>query len=218
MKHKIMKSINSMLTDRVLGILAVFIVFLLIIDISVELSPSQMFFVHALDGVVILVFAISYLSRLSLAESKWDFVRSGWNILDLLIIMLPIFSLLPLITGFIVYSPMLRLARVARTFRPAITAIRVAGTLPNTVIVRIPPEHSKDWRKLCEFNEASDEDLILELIKSELVKRFGKEKTAYKRIEIAADEISRNLGKDRLEEFSKQIELLAKKLVERQEG
>jgi len=83
------------------------------------------------------------------------------------------------------------------------------------VVLNIPDEWEDEWEKLLELYGASDEDLAWELLKDELAVITGKkEKEAYERMEKAAREVHTNLGPDYLDKFSREIELLAKKLVE----
>jgi len=82
-------------------------------------------------------------------------------------------------------------------------------------MITIPDEWEDEWMKLLELYSTSDEDLLWQLIKDELTVISGKkEKDAYERIEAAAREIQRSLGADHLDQFSREVELLAKKLIE----
>lgn len=83
------------------------------------------------------------------------------------------------------------------------------------VVLTIPDEWEDEWKKLLELYGLSDEDLAWDLIKDEIAVISGKkEKEAYGRIESAVREIHRSLGGEYLDRFSREIEILAKKLLE----
>lgn len=91
--------------------------------------------------------------------------------------------------------------------------------LSRKIVFTIPDKWEDTWKKLSELYGVSDEDLLWELVKDEVVVVSGKaEKKAYERIEAAAREIHRELGADYLDRFSREVELLAKKLVESMVG
>ena len=217
-RTKILELIDSILSDRVLGILALVMALLVIVELSVEVGPLSRILIRSIDWAIVLIFAMSLATRFTLSDSKRNFFRSSWNILDLIIVIFPFVGLLPLVPAFVVYAPVLRLCRTVRMLRPVVMGIRIANALPNTIVVQIPPELAENWRKLCELHRASEDDLVLEMIRSELERRFRAERDAHERIRKAAEEIHRTLGKDRLEKFSREIELLAKKLIEQSGG
>ena len=87
--------------------------------------------------------------------------------------------------------------------------------MPRKVEILIPDEWEKTWRKLLKLYELKDHELVLELIKDEVSVIAGeRERKSYERMEAAAKEVNRNLGSECLDQFSREVELLAKKLVE----
>lgn len=91
--------------------------------------------------------------------------------------------------------------------------------MPRKIVFTVPDKWEDAWKKLLELYGVSDEDLLWELIKDEVALISGKtEKGAYERIEAAAREIHRELGADYLDGFSREVELLARKLVESMVG
>lgn len=87
--------------------------------------------------------------------------------------------------------------------------------MPRKVDILIPDEWEKTWLKLLKLYNLKDHELVLELIKDEVAVIAGeRERKAYERMEAAAKEVNRNLGAECLDQFSREVELLAKKLVE----
>ena len=81
--------------------------------------------------------------------------------------------------------------------------------------MEIPDEYLDNWKKLQELYGLEDDKLLWKLIEDEISVMIGKkEKDAYERIEAAIREVHKVLGKEALEEFSRHIEILAKKLIE----
>lgn len=93
---------------------------------------------------------------------------------------------------------------------------RVGG---HEVKFRIPAKWEKNWAQLLKFSGKSEQELVLDLIEDEVVMMGSKEeKDSYDRMEDAAKEVHENLGADGLSRFSKEVRLVAKKLVEATRG
>lgn len=91
--------------------------------------------------------------------------------------------------------------------------------ISNKVEFEIPDELKEDWEKLLETSGMNESELLFDLIEDELtVMKTGKEKESYDRMEDAAREVHENLGSEGLERFSEEVRLIAKKLVESEEG
>lgn len=87
--------------------------------------------------------------------------------------------------------------------------------MAHEVKFRIPDEWEKNWRRLVEISGKSEQELVLDLIEDEVTLMATKEeKDSYDRMESAAREVHKHLGREGLEQFSKEVRLLAKKLVE----
>jgi len=87
--------------------------------------------------------------------------------------------------------------------------------MPRRVFVEIPDEYLDNWRKLQELYGLEEDKLLWKLIEDEINVMVSKrEKDAYERIEAAIREIHKVLGEEALEQFSRHIEILAKKLIE----
>jgi hypothetical protein len=211
----------SVFNEKLMGSLALLAIFLLYIDLAMPLGLEWRSMLWAIDWGIIAIFGAEYLVKLYFADKKVHYVKDAWNILNLLIVTIPLLTFVPGIVGGLVYSPILRLARVFRVlpgvFRTLLFAVRaggeVKGWLPYTVILTIPEEWRDSWKKLREAYSANDEELAWLLLKERLEQIYGKSEP-YARLVSAAREIETNLGLKSLHDFSRQVELLAKKLVE----
>lgn len=208
--------VDAIFGERILLFLSTLAVPLLLIDIFTPLNPIQQFIIQVIDWGIIAVFFLEYLSKLYAADSKSLYVRNGWNMLSIIIIVLPFFGLITS-SYFLFYSPVLRMLRVTRILLFTVKAGGEArALLPNTVLVTIPAELLEGWEKLREKYEASDEDLAYLLLKNEVMKTQSPETNPYLRLESAGREIEQTAGLEALDAFSREVELLGKKLVERQ--
>jgi hypothetical protein len=87
------------------------------------------------------------------------------------------------------------------------------------VCFEIPDERIHEWEQLMVIYGVSESELAWLLIKDELAVIGGeKEREAYERMEAAARQVYKVLGSDYLDQFSREVELVAKKLVEHVEG
>ncbi len=123
----LIKRVSNIFHPMVMGILAIGTVPLLLLDRAGTLSPVGKAVVSALDWTVVAFFFGEYTSKLVLAKSRWQFVRSPWRLLDLLIIILPFVGLgMGLRSGsnYLASSPMLRLLRLGRALIFATKGIR----------------------------------------------------------------------------------------------
>ncbi|MBI4198966.1 MAG: ion transporter [Chloroflexi bacterium] len=115
------RRIDKLFNPAVMGLLALAIVPLLLLDLSAKLTPTGSTVTTVLDWVVIAVFAAEYGARLSIAESKVHFVISPWHLLDLVVVLTPFVGLgvraaVGASNSVLTASPLLRLLRFARLF------------------------------------------------------------------------------------------------------
>jgi Mg2+ and Co2+ transporter CorA len=122
--------------------------------------------------IIIGLFALEYLVHLALAEDRLAFVRNPWRIVDLVIIVAPLVSLLPVAPDFLRSSPALRVLRLARIILFGARARRglsaeeemgVAPAAPSTplaVSALFPGEaqpRPADWSTLVRWSAKPDE-------------------------------------------------------------
>ncbi|MEE6651384.1 potassium channel family protein [Limosilactobacillus pontis] len=93
----------SIAYNAVMAVLAVISITLIVLDYAKEIKITAMPY-NAIDNGILIIFAIDYFSRLTLAKDKWEFFKN--NIFDLL-------SIIPA-TG---VSSFFRIARIGRLLR-----------------------------------------------------------------------------------------------------
>lgn len=93
----------SITYNAVMAVLAVISITLIVLDYAKEIKITAMPY-NAIDNGILIIFAIDYFSRLTLAKDKWEFFKN--NIFDLL-------SIIPA-TG---VSSFFRIARIGRLLR-----------------------------------------------------------------------------------------------------
>lgn len=106
--------IEEILNDAVLGFLALLSLFLMVAPSVFSLRSSGMDALFGVEYFIICLFALEYLAALSLAPERLRFVRNRWRVLDLLIIVVALFALLPAGPNLLRNSPVLRLLRLGR--------------------------------------------------------------------------------------------------------
>lgn len=102
----------SDLAEAVVTALSILFVGLLLAEFALELSPAQSRWVSLAGWVIWLVFALDFVLRLAVAESKARFLRSNW--LTLIAVLLPAFRVF-------------RIARAVRVVRSLRLARLVTG-------------------------------------------------------------------------------------------
>lgn len=79
----------------------------------------------------------------------------------------------------------------------------------------IPDEWEDKWRRLLDLYGVNESELVLKLIEDEVMVMEAKaEREAYERIEKAARMVYEIAGRNGLEFFAKEIELIARKVTE----
>jgi Mg2+ and Co2+ transporter CorA len=114
-KRELRNSVNMVLPDGLMLILAILMIPIVIIPLVIVLPPSIEAFLHFVDYVIIGAFAIEYFLKAALAKNVIRHILNPWHLLDLLIIILPVFDFLQVFaSGFGRTSPLLRLLRITR--------------------------------------------------------------------------------------------------------
>jgi Mg2+ and Co2+ transporter CorA len=113
-KKSLRERIDQVLPDSLMIALALVMLPIVVIPLFVHLPASMEKTFHSLDYTIIAIFVIEYFLKLAVAQNIVKFIFNPWRLLDLLVIVLPIFDLLQLAGGFGRWSPILRLLRLTR--------------------------------------------------------------------------------------------------------
>jgi Mg2+ and Co2+ transporter CorA len=106
--------VNRILPDGLMIILAIIMVPVVIIPLFTDLPESIAQTFGFADYTIIAIFVLEYFLKLIAARDIRKHVLNPWRLLDLLIIVLPLFDLLQMVEGFGKWSPLLRLLRLTR--------------------------------------------------------------------------------------------------------
>jgi len=113
------RKVNLVLSDGFMIFLAVLMVPLIILPLAFpDMVDELLNFLTFSDIVILLIFVLEYFIKLGLAKDKWAHFKDPWHLLDLVIIIIPLFELTPIFVwlGYDLggKSPLLRLLRLAR--------------------------------------------------------------------------------------------------------
>jgi Mg2+ and Co2+ transporter CorA len=125
--------VESVFSDRFMIFLSLLLVPIILLPFIFQLSPNVLAFLEICDWVIVVLFVTEYITRLYVAENRWEHFKSPWHIVDLIIIILPFVQYLPVITISITGSPslLLRLLRIPRAFAVGSRAIASRRTNHN---------------------------------------------------------------------------------------
>lgn len=104
-----------------MAFLALLLVPIIVLEFVVALSPAEYDFLEICDWTIIVLFILEYTTKLYLARNRWNYFKSPWHLLDLVIVTIPFIQFLPFLglklTGSAVL--LLRLLRLPRVFAAA---------------------------------------------------------------------------------------------------
>ena len=104
--------VNLVLPDGLMIVLALVMVPIVVIPLFVDLPKSIDGFLKAADYTILGIFVIEYFLKAALARNIREHVLNPWHLLDLLVIVLPLFDLVQVFEGGLGRSsPLLRLLR-----------------------------------------------------------------------------------------------------------
>jgi len=147
-RRDLREAVESVFSDRFMIIMSLLIIPILILPIAFDLSPEVLSFLDICDWVIIAIFVAEYFSKLFLAKNRYTHFKSGWHLLDLLIITLPFVQFAPIFGIGTSGSPslLLRLLRLpralavgGRTFGGRMRAHSMASVeqeMPNEMLIR----------------------------------------------------------------------------------
>jgi Mg2+ and Co2+ transporter CorA len=120
------EAIDSILSDRFMAFLSILLIPIILLPLFVSLSDTDLSFLEICDATIILFFVVEYATKLYLAKVRWDYFKSPWHILDLVVIALSFVSYVPLV-GLSGKGSAVLLARLLRLPRALTVAGRTAG-------------------------------------------------------------------------------------------
>jgi len=116
-RRRIRETVNQLLPDSLMIFLAVIIAPVVLVPIFVTLPASWDATFKVVDYTILAIFILEYFLKTVFARDVWRHIINPWHLLDLLIIVLPLVSLLPVFASdFGLSFPVLRLVRLARVF------------------------------------------------------------------------------------------------------
>jgi Mg2+ and Co2+ transporter CorA len=87
------QTVNDVFCEQVMGTLALLLIPILLLSDFASLPAALMSFLSILDIAIWLFFILEYVCRLIVAEERWKHFTSPWNILDLIIVGVPVVAL-----------------------------------------------------------------------------------------------------------------------------
>lgn len=140
-KKGLRDKVNLVLPDGLMIVLALIMVPLVVVPLLIDLPESVAEALTFADYTILGIFVSEYLLKTALAKDIRRRVLNPWHLLDLLVIVLPLFDFLQVFVGGIGRSsPMLRLLRVARVV--AVSGRVVDRTKRRSPIVMEAPSKS----------------------------------------------------------------------------
>lgn len=105
---------SVLLSDAVLGFLALLSFFLIFMPSVFLLSDSEILVLEAVEYLIISLFVLEYSTAFFKSPDKGDFLVNPWRLVDALIIVLALAALLPGVPELLKNAPVLRAFRVMR--------------------------------------------------------------------------------------------------------
>ena len=107
----------STFSDRLMTELALLLIPTTLLPLLFPFSPVSLMIFHLINLIVVVVFVLEYILKLSVAKPHWKYILDPWHILDLAIILFAAIDFFPFVPvkGWRA-SPLLRLLRLARVF------------------------------------------------------------------------------------------------------
>jgi Mg2+ and Co2+ transporter CorA len=143
-------AVDAILSDRFMALLSILLLPIILLPLFVSLSDNDLSFLEICDVTIIFFFVVEYASKLYLAKVRWDYFKSPWHILDLIVVILSFISYVPLV-GISNKGSAVLLVRLLRLPRAFTVAGRTVGSrihgeeeekqveekLPETMIRRV---------------------------------------------------------------------------------
>ncbi len=114
-KKALRDKVNRVLPDGLMIVLAIVMIPVVVIPLLVDLPKSISSSFVLADYTILGIYIIRFILKATLAEDFRKYILNPWHILDLIIVILPLFDFLQLFAaGIGRYSPLLRLLRISR--------------------------------------------------------------------------------------------------------
>jgi Mg2+ and Co2+ transporter CorA len=128
------EKVDDVFSDKFMIFLSVILVPIILLPFAVPLNATILNFFGICDDIILILFITEYISKLYLAQNRWNHFKSPWHIVDLIIVALPFIQFIPLTglsnTGS--WSLLLRLLRLPRAL--AVGGRAVAGRRNNVSV------------------------------------------------------------------------------------
>ena len=146
--------VNSVFSDKFMILLSVIIIPIILSYYIFKLTPAEESFLSIIDWIIVILFVVEYVSKLYLAQNRWQHFKSPWNLVDLFIIAVPFVQLTQVFSVGLQGHPslLLRLLMIPRTFaiggRAAIgrrqkkLPAAIPSEQPETVIMRVDSDRT----------------------------------------------------------------------------
>jgi Mg2+ and Co2+ transporter CorA len=115
-REDLRETVNNVLSDKFMAFLSLVIIPIILLPLFIDLPDDVLHFLELCDWLIIGIFIIEYTSKLYLAKDRWRHFKSGWHLLDLVIIVTPFIQFIPFLGISTIGSPslLLRLLRLPR--------------------------------------------------------------------------------------------------------
>jgi Mg2+ and Co2+ transporter CorA len=198
-RKNLRETVNLILPDGLMIVLAIVMIPLAIIPLFIDLPHSIAQAFHFADYTILGIFVIEYFLKLAAARDIRKYVLNPWHLLDLLVIVLPLFDFLALAGGFGRWSPILRLLRLARVAAVGGRAVdrKIKHHSPE-IIEYTPEKPPMNVRVVDRDMDNSSEGIVLNQV-GELLNNISQTWIDISSVaESNLDELSRTLGIPRL--------------------
>ena len=74
--------VNSVFNDKFMIALSVVILPIILVSYFFRLTPQEQSFLNIVDGVIVILFVVEYVSKLYLAQNRWQHFKSPWHLVQ----------------------------------------------------------------------------------------------------------------------------------------
>lgn len=138
-RQDLRETINTILSDKFMAFLSLVMIPIILLPLFMDLPVDVLHFMESCDWLIIGIFIVEYFSKLYLSKHRWAHFKSGWHLLDLLIIIFPFVQFIPGLGTVGSPSLLLRLLRLPRVI--AVGGRAVAGRMRSA---EAPPEEEME--------------------------------------------------------------------------
>jgi Mg2+ and Co2+ transporter CorA len=163
-RANIRELVDSVFSDKFMIFLSLIMIPLILVPLTFQLDSAILSFLDICDWILVILFVSEYVSKLCVAENRWQHFKSRWHLVDLVIVVLPFIQYLPLLEFTITGSPslllrLLRLPRALAVGSRAVAGRRISNNIsfdggeagPPTIIRQVDSDltkHNLTWDEL----------------------------------------------------------------------